>query len=72
MKTCNVAALALSGWYLIVPPVGGDASAPLSQWRTIDRFDTAQECRRIERFMADAIGTDDSPPHGTIVHAFGR
>lgn len=57
MKTCHAAALALLGWYLMVPLVGGDASAPLSQWRTIDSFDTAQECRRIERFMAGA-----SPP----------
>ena len=50
-------ALALFGWYLMVPPVGGDASAPRSHWRTIDSFDTAQECRRIERLMAGA-----SPP----------
>jgi hypothetical protein len=50
-------ALALFGWYLMVPPVGGDASPPRSHWRTIDSFDTAQECRRIERFMAGV-----SPP----------
>jgi hypothetical protein len=53
MKTRHVAALALMGWYLIVPPttriwwVGperSDRSAQLSKWKVEQSFDKAQVC----------------------------
>jgi hypothetical protein len=49
MKTRKAVALALMGWYLMVPPgvwptyrLG--SSAPISRWDIIQRFDTAAEC----------------------------
>jgi len=53
MKASHAAALALVGWYLMVPPqlvssghetVNVDANVPLSRWTTWQAFDTATEC----------------------------
>ena len=65
MKLRHAAALALAGWYLMLPPVRStsllspatkmaatrgffdcyDANAPISQWQTIEAFDTAEQCK---------------------------
>ena len=49
MKLRHFAALALVGWYLMVPPLAADrtndASASLSRWTISDSFDSAAECR---------------------------
>ena len=63
MKFCHAAALALVGWYLMVPPVrpGTDLSdlspqpAPLSQWDTQAAFDTAEECRNFQDYSLKHI-----------------
>ncbi|HUN57889.1 MAG TPA: hypothetical protein VMU41_07220, partial [Candidatus Binataceae bacterium] len=55
MRAYNTAALALAGWYLMLPPMQSgrpNASAPLSQWTTIESFNTAKECEMI--LQADA------------------
>jgi hypothetical protein len=50
MKLCHAAALALAGWYLMMPPlkfepsIGVDLSAPLSRWSSRAVFDGAQAC----------------------------
>ena len=49
MNPRHAAALALVGWYLMVPPAerGGkqlDYHAPLSTWSIMQSFDTAQSC----------------------------
>ena len=48
MKPRHVAALALIGWYLIVPPPDGSKTNPrtatLKQWTVFGRYDSAQEC----------------------------
>lgn len=57
MKPRHAAALALVGWYLMLPPlrvegpasdpntpVEADTKAPLSQWTIVLGFDTAKEC----------------------------
>jgi hypothetical protein len=48
MKPGHAAALALVGWYLMVPPLSPDRThnnqAPISQWTIFDSFDTAAEC----------------------------
>ncbi len=47
MKLRHAAALALVGWYLMMPPLKGKsvvADAPLSAWKIVDRFDTAADC----------------------------
>jgi hypothetical protein len=44
----HTVALALVGWYLMVPPAIGnglpDKAAPLSKWEIEDSFDTADDC----------------------------
>jgi hypothetical protein len=49
MKPRQVAALALVGWYLMVPPFPLQSQwpttgAPFSQWNHIQSFDTADAC----------------------------
>jgi hypothetical protein len=48
MKLRHAAALALLGWYLVVPPPldssGPDLHAPLSHWNQAQAFDTAAQC----------------------------
>lgn len=50
MKPHHAAALALFGWYLMVPPhlVGGAANydAPLKDWWIVGSFDQAVECAK--------------------------
>ena len=47
MNFRHAAALALVGWYLMVPPVrnGEIRNVPLPDWGHFDSFDTAKECR---------------------------
>jgi hypothetical protein len=58
MRVHHVAALALVGWYLMVPPGPLDHrrfDAPLWQWPMLRGFDSASECRACQRwFEADA------------------
>jgi hypothetical protein len=48
MKPRHTAALALIGWYLIIPsstlPPGVAYSQPLSKWAIVRGFDTADDC----------------------------
>jgi hypothetical protein len=47
MNLRHAAALALVGWYLMVPPSTGgklDTKAPLSQWINEGAFDRADDC----------------------------
>jgi hypothetical protein len=52
MKVRHTVALAIVGWYLMVPPIELSPSgrrafnldAPLSQWYRWDFYDTAREC----------------------------
>jgi len=43
MKPRHAAALALMGWYLLIP-TPGHYDAPLSYWGHYDSYDTAKEC----------------------------
>jgi len=57
MKPRHAAALALVGWYLMVPPLGWsdstrgavDFGAPLSTWFLSKSFDTAKECEHARK-----------------------
>jgi hypothetical protein len=53
MKLRHAVALALVGWYLIVPPTGRTLRAglavPLSQWITVAAFDRADNCESGKR-----------------------
>jgi len=50
MKPHHAAAVALMGWYLMVPPLIGNyaikTDAPFSQWVIVKKFDTASDCER--------------------------
>jgi hypothetical protein len=48
MKPRHAAALALVGWYLMVPPISNGTpaiAAPLSRWEIQESYDTAVECQ---------------------------
>jgi hypothetical protein len=63
MKPSHAAALALAGWYLMLPPMQGghpNERAPLSQWTIIGSFNTAKECNKL--LEADA----ESRTHFTV------
>lgn len=63
MTPRHAAALALVGWYLMVPPLGSghkpDTSTPLSKWTIVIRgsFDTARQCD--ERHMKNVDGVSE-------------
>src|SRR5260370_27081450 len=47
MTLRNAAALALVGWYLMMPPINDKslvADAPLSTWKIVNSFDAAPDC----------------------------
>jgi hypothetical protein len=50
MKFRHAAALALVGWYLMMPPRDhanrqyADTSAPMSQWQQLAAYDSADKC----------------------------
>ena len=48
MNLRHAAALALVGWYLMIPPIIHDSvqsGAPLSSWHIFGSYDKATECR---------------------------
>jgi hypothetical protein len=47
MRPRHAAALALVGWYLMIPPSvsgGFDSAAPLGKWFVYSSYDSAHEC----------------------------
>ena len=69
MKLRHAAALALVGWYLMVPPIvvrtlgnmigmDADQSAPLSQWTIFRSYDTASSCMAERDARMKAFGHD--------------
>lgn len=61
MRFRHAAALALVGWYLIMPPTVGpylrlDKSAPVSQWKIVEHFDTATACEGYLQEMKEGTG----------------
>jgi hypothetical protein len=52
MKPCHAAALALVGWYLMVPPTKDanqiDPSVPLPKWVALRAFDTVDACNEAQ------------------------
>jgi hypothetical protein len=53
------AALALAGWYLMMPPISGrtvDPNAPLATWHVFQSFDSVKECERVHGYIKDHYG----------------
>jgi hypothetical protein len=54
MKLRHAAALALTGWYVLVPPTP-DPTLPLSQWTVVHESDSDVDCRvRAQMARVDA------------------
>jgi hypothetical protein len=53
MRICHVAALALAGWYLMLPPKRwADSEKVVVGMAILSSFDTADECESsVDRFM---------------------
>ena len=59
MKSCRVGALALAGWFLMMPPLAHethwvDRHAPLNQWKVAGRFPSNKECMAARDRARDA------------------
>ena len=63
-KSRHVVALALVGWYLMMPPDSAkvphsvDSEAPLSHWISVATFATSDDC---EKALADLQKTEQDP-----------
>jgi len=58
MNLRHAAALALVGWYLMMPTVeksksGDRANTAISQWNTLSVFDSAAECAKARNYVID-------------------
>jgi hypothetical protein len=69
MKSRHAVALALVGWYLMVPPPGPPRStgastappnntAPLNQWTIRNSYDSAQACEAAKKKTLDTATTN--------------
>ncbi len=73
MKLAHAAALALAGWYLLMPPMGklgGDVLLyePLSQWAHEGAYDTAAACEAARASaITDAQKILDLPNQGPYI-----
>jgi hypothetical protein len=61
MNRSHAAALALVGWYLMIP-VPGYWNDPLSKWSHFDSYDTATECASVQRRMIEKTSRPDWDP----------
>ena len=59
MKPRHAAALALVGWYLMIPPsLGGfqyDLTAPISKWQQDSSYDSADNCEEHRMKVFDML-----------------
>jgi hypothetical protein len=79
MKLRHAAALALVGWYLMLPPrdttmpEGFNSSAPLNRWLQARAFDSAKACEDgISEFLGYAKAgqsADDKVMQGALIMA---
>jgi hypothetical protein len=67
MNLHHAAALALVGWYLMVPPLTSDNkihdAAPIAEWQILDSFDTAQHCDDTRFRLMDASENTEAWRH---------
>ena len=67
LRRAHAAALALAGWYLMMPPISGDKlleHAALSQWQIAASFDSARECDAKKKEFAsqsEKLSSDANP-----------
>jgi hypothetical protein len=70
MKILHVAALALTGWYLVAPPPNArwklDSTGPflpLAQWMQMQSFDTAAQCGQGKLDRTKFYAAHSHPPN---------
>jgi hypothetical protein len=71
MKPRHAAALALVGWYLLLPPLANapykvDTEAPLTSWKVSQTFDTREECDKSLLAEKAKYSHTATAPIGTI------
>lgn len=66
MKFRHAAALALVGWYLMVPP-WGKTDAPISKWHNYKPFDSAAACQAERDGLAEHL-TKQGKDHVLTIH----
>lgn len=61
-KFLHAAALALVGWYLMLPPAGlngfPDDDAHISKWKVSKAFDSADECKLDQQLFLASVPAD--------------
>jgi hypothetical protein len=63
MRLRDAAALALTGWYLLTPPLHAgryDRAAPLSDWHIEAGFPTGQDCKKTLPVLASRARAEGS------------
>src|SRR3979411_2607003 len=56
MKISHAAALALVGWYLLVPPLNGNLSTPLFAWvKAKKSFSSLDECNKAKSYAVEFV-----------------
>lgn len=73
MKPRDAAALALVGWYLLIPPFSRSGQLqefrPLDDWVYVDSFDTATECR--EATLQAVVQLESEASSNSRIQAYG-
>ncbi len=75
MKTRHAAALALVGWYLMMPPGNRrslNSAAPLSKWLVWTFYDTAAECESGRAFILNLKNQKQEDKAGLDLQALTR
>lgn len=85
MNLRHAAALVLVGWYLMVPPLGGngknDTTAPLNRWTHPHTFSSAHDCEEAlaAARLSEALGIASlslreglSEPDARALHLYSR
>jgi hypothetical protein len=72
MKLRHAAALALVGWYLMIPPgaqSGFDTTAPLGKWFVYGGYDSAHECEGAKFLDREGLKQRNDPLADAFKHA---
>jgi hypothetical protein len=78
MKLRHAAALALTGWYLMIPPEVGygppiiQYQAPLTKWARAKTFDSEKACRKELRAWSTVKGPFDNYAQQRAADRFQR
>jgi len=60
MKAVRIVAIALFGWYLMIPPPSPssderEAAAPMVEWKILERFDSDRRCEAVRAELIDRM-----------------